>query len=220
MQSWHLAQQYTFKFQHQLWYVMAYLVSSSLKTGRLIFIWPPGSLWGCLPWHGCLESHNLSDIEDIDDEVNAVLLSLSNPWSDKSEGYQGGVTYNSHCLWPWFWPCCGAHPHSCCPIWGPSWGTSHHLAFDGRLAGHGDMSWLQKIKWHRCRCNGLRATNSPWFDVSFSDGWVINCLPSGRFTALVLICACLPTRAIIPDNVNVVSLTSPKFSPSSNEWCP
>ena len=34
---------------------MASLVSSSLKTGRLIFIWPPGSLQGCLPQCGCLD---------------------------------------------------------------------------------------------------------------------------------------------------------------------
>ena len=29
---------------------------------------------------------DLSDLNDTDDEVDAVLLSLSNPWSDESEG--------------------------------------------------------------------------------------------------------------------------------------
>ena len=109
------------KSQCQLWYVTTSLLSSSLKTSRLIFIWLPISLWGCLPQHGCLDPANLSDIEDIDDEVHAVLLSLSNPWSDDSKDDQGGATHNSHCLRPQFQPCRGMQPHSCCPFQGPSW---------------------------------------------------------------------------------------------------
>ena len=31
---------------------MASFVSSSLKTGRFIFTWPPASVWGCQPQHG------------------------------------------------------------------------------------------------------------------------------------------------------------------------
>ena len=131
----HPAQWYTVKSQHQLWYVMASLVSSSLKNARLIFIWPPGSLQGCLPWHGCLDHPDLSDIEDTDDEVDTVLLSLSILWSDESKGYWGGATHNSHCLWPLFWPCCGMQPCSCCPCWGPSWGTSHHSAVNQKVGG-------------------------------------------------------------------------------------
>ena len=54
-----------------------------------------------------LDPPDLSDIDDNDDEVDAVVLSLSNPWADESEGNWG--------LWPQFQPHCGVHPHSCCP---------------------------------------------------------------------------------------------------------
>ena len=47
--------------------------------------------------------------------------------------------------------------------------------------------------------------------------WVIYHLPSPRLIGLALSCACLPTHAMTPDNVNATSLTSPKFSPSPNE---
>ena len=50
--------------------------------------------------------------------------------------------------------------------------------------------------------------------------WVINHLPSPMLTGLALSCACLPTHAMISDNVNVASLASPKVSPSPNEWHP
>ena len=50
--------------------------------------------------------------------------------------------------------------------------------------------------------------------------WVINHLPLPRLTGLVLSCACLPTHAITPDNVNVASLTSPWLSPSPNDCHP
>ena len=50
--------------------------------------------------------------------------------------------------------------------------------------------------------------------------WVINCLPSSRLAGLVLSCAGLPTHAITPDNVNVVSLASARLSPSPNDHQP
>ena len=145
VQSWHPVWWYTVKSQCQLWYLMASLVSSSLKTGRLIFIWPPGSLWSCQPWCGCLEPPNPSDIDATDEEVHAELLSLSNPWSDESEGDWGGATHNSCCLWPQSQPHCGTWPCSWCMGWGPSLGTSHHSAAAGKFAGCRDKSWLQKL---------------------------------------------------------------------------
>ena len=115
---------------------------------------------------------------------------------------------------------CGTWPHSCCPVWGSSWGTSHCLAFAKRLAGCRDMSWLQKL-------NGLDAgiMDQGWpgplgLMCPLVMAWVINHLPLPRLMGLVLICAYLPTHAIIPDNINVASLTSPKFSPSPNELHP
>ena len=79
-------------------------------------------------------------ISDTDDAVDAVLLSLSNPWSDESEGNLDGAAHNSYCLQAQSQPHCGAQPHSCCPGQGPSWGISHHSAGAGRLADLGDES--------------------------------------------------------------------------------
>ena len=67
---------------------MASLVSSSLKTGKLIFIWPPNSL-GHWPWFECLEPPDQLDLDDTNDEVDAELWSLSNPWSSEGEGDWG-----------------------------------------------------------------------------------------------------------------------------------
>ena len=103
----------------------------------------------------CLEPPNPSNIDATDEEVDAELLSLSNPWSDEGKGDWGGATHNSHCLWPQSWPCCGAPPHFWCTGWGPSLGTSHHSAAAGRLAGHGDESWLWKL-------NGVDAGEMEW----------------------------------------------------------
>ena len=65
---------------------MASFVSSSLKTGRFIFIWPLHSQWGHQPWHECLEPPDLSDLDDTNKEVDAELCSLLNPCSGKCEG--------------------------------------------------------------------------------------------------------------------------------------
>ena len=75
---------------------MASLVSSSLKTGRLIFILPPDSLWGCQPWYECLEPPDLLDLDDTDEKVDPVLWSLSNPWPGEGEGERGGAAHNCH----------------------------------------------------------------------------------------------------------------------------
>ena len=149
-----------------------------------------------------------------------IIISLSNPWSDESEGDQGGANHNCHCLWPLFWPCCSAQPHSCCPTKGASWGTSHCLAVTGRLADHGDESWLWKL-------NDINVGGMEWgwpgplgSMCPLVMAWAVNHLPSPRLTGLALSCVCLPTQAMTPDNVNVVSLTSPMLSPSPNDCCP
>ena len=59
--------------------------------GRLIFIWPLDSWWGCWPQHGCLEPPNFLDLEDTDEEVDAVLQSLLNPQSDEGKGNGVGL---------------------------------------------------------------------------------------------------------------------------------
>ena len=119
---------------------MASLVSSSLKTSRLIFIRLPGSQWGCCPQHGHLNAPDLSDIDDTDDEVDTVLLSLSNSWSDESEGdwVEPPITLVVSGL-----DSSLAAVPSLTPAVLPkvqAGATSHHSAVTRRLAGHGDKS--------------------------------------------------------------------------------
>ena len=119
VQSWHPAQWCTVKSQCQLWYVMVSFMSSSLKTGRLIFIGPPGSLWH-QPWCNCLEPPNLLDLDDTNEDVDTELLSLLNPWSSEGEGAEGCAAHRWCCCWP----CCSTQPWSWCGSWwacpGPS----------------------------------------------------------------------------------------------------
>ena len=61
-------------------------MSSSLKTGRLIFIWPPDSLWCHQPQCECLEHPDLLDLDDTDEEVDVELQSLLNPQSGEGKG--------------------------------------------------------------------------------------------------------------------------------------
>ena len=70
---------------------MASFVSSSLKTGRLIFIWPPDSWWGHWLWCVCLEPPNLWDLDDTDEEGDAELQSLSYLHSGKGKGDRVGL---------------------------------------------------------------------------------------------------------------------------------
>ena len=122
----------------------------------------------------------------------------------------------THCLWPH----CGTQPHSYCPAQGPSQDGSHCLAVTGRLTDHGDRSWLQKL-------NGINTGGMEWgwpghlgLMCPSVMAWSINHLPLSRLTGLVLSCACLPTHAIIPDNVSMASLASPRLSPSPNDHHP
>ena len=191
--------------QHQLWYMIASLVSSSLRTGRFIFILPLGSLQVHQPQHGHQETPNLSYIDATDEEVDAELLSLLYPWSGESEGNWSGNTHNSHCPQPWSEPCCGAWPHSWCT--GQHWGlgTSHHSASAGRFAVCRDKTWLWKL-------NGVDAGGMEWGWPGPLGSmcpsvmtWGINCQPSPRLTGLVLSWACLPTQLMPPDNIDMVS---------------
>ena len=196
---------------------MASFVSSSLKTGRLIFIWPSDSLWGCQPQCGCLEPPNLSGLEHTDEEAGTELWSLLNLWSGKGEGDEGGATHDSHCPPPQSWPHCGAQPYSWYTGLGPHLGTSHNAAAVGRLAGHGDWPWSLKL-------NGLDTSGMEWgcpgpigLMHPLAMAWVINCLPSPRLTRLALSWACLPTQPMALDSVSAVSHALPRFSPSPND---
>ena len=96
------------------------------------------------------------------------------------------------------------------PLFGSSW----------ELADHGDKSWFWKL-------NGTDAGGKEhgWpgplgLICPSVMAWVIYHLPSPRLMGLALSWACLPTHAIIPNNVNMASLTSPKLSPSPNNCHP
>ena len=177
-------------------------------------MWSLVSLWGHWPWHGCLEPPNLSDTDATDEEVDAELMSLSNPWSDESEGNSGGATHNSCGFW--------SQPQPC-SWWagrGLSLGTFHHSATTGMFAGHGDESWLQKL-------NGVEAGGIEWGQLGPLGSmcpsvmaWVISCQPSPRLASLALSWAGLLTQVMAPDNINTVSHTSPRLSPSPNDHCP
>ena len=204
---------------------MVSFVSSSLKTGRLIFIWPLDSWWGCCPWHGCLETTHVLDLSDTHEEVDAEPWSLSNPWSGEGKGNGGGVAHNS--LPPSLdltqsqsQPCCGVWHHSWYPGLGPCLGTSHHAAAVGRLAGHRDRPWLLKLNGVDAGGMELRCPGPPGLMCPSVMAWEINHQPSPRLTRLVLSLACLPTQLMAPDSMNLVSHTSLRLNPSPNYCFP
>ena len=59
--------------------------SSSLNTGRFIFIWAPSSLFHLPHWEHW-DPSDLSDMDDINEAINNELLSLSNLWSREGDG--------------------------------------------------------------------------------------------------------------------------------------
>ena len=203
--------------QCQLWYVMASLVSSSMKTRRFIFMWPLVSLGGWQPWHRCLEPPDTSDTDATDEEVDAELLSLLNLWSDKSKGDWGGATHNPCLLWPLSLPHWHAQPHSGKARWGLCLGTSHQSAATGMFTGHGDKSLLWKlnsievggIEWGQLGSLGLMCSSVM--------AWVIIHWPSPRLAGLALSWAGLPTQLRPPDSINAVSSGLPKLSPSPSD---
>ena len=154
--------------------------------------------------------------------MRKLMLNFCHFWTHglmKGKGNWGGAIHSSCCLWPWSQLCCSTQPCSWCTYWGPSLNTSHCSAAAGRLAGHGDKSWLWKL-------NGVDAGGmewggqDPWCDVSFRDGLVDPHQSSPRLTGLVLSWACLLTQLMAPDKVNMASHTLPKLSSSSNDCYP
>ena len=171
---------------------MASFMSSSLKTGRLIFLWHPDSLQHHQLLFEYLESPDLLDLNDTNEEVDTVLESLSNLWSGEGKGDGGGVAHSSCCLWPWSWPFYNAQPHSWYDGLKSCLGTSHHSAAFVSLACE-DWSWLQKLNGDDA---GRIEQGHPGPLGSMHHlvmAWVINCWPSSRLTGLALSWACLTT---------------------------
>ena len=200
--------------------MMASLVSSSLKTGRVIFIWPLGSLWGYQPWHGCLEPLDPLDHEDTDEAVDIELQPLSNLGSGEGEGSWVGAAHCCCHLWPWSWALCGTQPCSWCAGQGPGLGTSYCSAIVGMFAGHGDQSWLWKL-------NSVDAGEIEWgwpaplgLMCPSVMAWEVSCWPSLRLAGLALSWTCLPTQLMAPDSVNTASHALPKLRPFPNTCHP
>ena len=192
---------------------MASFVSSSLNTGRLIFIWPPISLWHWWPQCLCPEPLDPTDCEDIDEAVDIELQSLLNLGSSEGEGNQGGAAHCCHCLWPLSWPLClaglGSHP-----------GVSHHSTAIGNFGKCGGQSGLMKLNFSNTD-RMVQGHPGPLGSMChLVMAWEINHRPSPRFTGLALSRLCLPTQLIAPDNVHAASWALPKLNPYPREHDP
>ena len=178
-------------------------MSSSLKMGKLIFMWPLGFLRH-LPWWGHWEPSDLSDCNDTAEAVNKELLLLSNPWSGEGEGDWGSsfVIIHNPCLVM----ACGerANGQSQCLIYF-SQGDSSPWE---NLNGWGVVGW-------ECRCPGPLAPI--WHLVM---AWAITHWPSHMGKGSVAMCADLPTHVPGTVSINAVSLTSPKLRPSPRDCLP
>ena len=181
------------------------------RPGRFIFIWPLGSLWGL--WPQCMDAWSPPISQTLMTLMRKLMLcfwSLSNPWSDESEGAtRVGSIHNSYCLCPQSQPCCGAYPHSWCTrSGGLSLGTSHHSAAPRRLAWVMETSpgctetWmvLMQVGWNE----GGQAP-LVWCVLSVM-AWVNQPLPIAQAYWLdALSWVCLPTQLMVPDSVNAAS---------------
>ena len=151
---------------------MASFMSSSLKTGKVVFIWPPDSLWH-QPWYKYLEPPDLLECDDTDEKVDTELLLFSNPWSDEGEGVRVGATHGSHCLWPWSWLCCDLQSQSCCNA--QSWCNTQQVCLGSSIHTYQCSRASPPVGAHH-NCKTYMAVmqtdmnGSPSFSASFSDG--------------------------------------------------
>ena len=194
-------------------------MSLSLKTGRSIFIWPPGSLQ-CQPQCACLEPPHLSDLDDTDEEVGTELLSLLNPSSSEGEGDRVGAAHRSYHIWSQPQPHCGTHPESWCEVWQVHPGSSMQLLVLGSLSSCRGPSWSSNLngkrvgRWVQGHLGPLASA------CHLVIACAITCWPSHRLNALVLSQACFPTQLMPLDRVNVVSCALLKLSPSPKDCLP
>ena len=205
VQSQDLTWWYTVKSHLQLWYVTA---SSSLKMGKLIFMWAPVSLC-CLLHQECQEPSDLSDCDDTDKAVDTELLSLLNPWSSEGESGWGCISLWSPQHWSQSRPLCGlqgngqwsklAFPE--CSFWGESseWWNWNGWAVNGWE--HGPPGPLASI----------------WPSVM---AWAIAHLPSCMVKESAAGYADLPTQVPAPVSVDTTSLASPKLRPFCKDCLP
>ena len=134
--------------------------------GKLIFIWALASLHHLLLW-GCWEPSDLSDSDDINEEFNTKLLSLSNPWSgDGSGDWDGRSPWSLLCLL-WCQPLRGQRGNS---LW-------------SELVTPGVSFWEESPHWSNlngcrvdrfmCGCPGTLT-----FTWHLIRAWAISCQPS------------------------------------------
>ena len=170
------------------------MASSSLKAGKLIFIWAPVSLH-CLPHWECQEPSNLSDCDDTNEAVNTELLSLLNLQSGEGEGGWGGISLWSLLHWSWFQPLCS--------LQGDGWWSK--LASLGWSLQGESLGWwnLNGCGVDGCKCGCPGPLPSIWHSVT---AWVIVHWPSCIVKGSVARYAGLPTQVPAPVSVNAVSL--------------
>ena len=113
---------------------MESFLSSSLKTGKLIFIWPLDSLQ-CWPWCICLEPPNLLECNDTNEVVDTKLQSLLNLQSSEGRHVGVGAAHRSCHLWPWSPPCHSVQ--SWCDARQVCLGSSMHLLVLLSLSSYG-----------------------------------------------------------------------------------
>ena len=134
---------------------MMSFVSSSLKTGRLIFIWPLDSWWGHWLWHRCLEPPDLSDLNGTDEEGDAKLWSLLNLWF--GEGKVTGVGLPGTLITPGLDLSLAVVPNLilCTLSWGHIWAPPNMQQLSGGLlvmeTGLDYWSWmvLMQVEWSK-----------------------------------------------------------------------
>ena len=180
---------------------MAFFVSSSLKMGKLIFMWAPVSLCH-LPHQECCEPSDWSDWEDTEEAVNTELLSLSNPWSGMGEGGWGWNSLQSHHCWPWSLPLDNllgdGWGHKLVPSGSSFWGDSPSQQ---NLNGCGDFGWAQR---HPGPLASIRHSVMAWAIVHW---------PSLMVNGSAGTYASLPIQVPALVSVNDASLASPKLRP-------
>ena len=162
---------------------MASFMSLSLKTGRLIFIWPPDSLQ-CSAINHSVNASNLQICQTLMTLMRKLMLNFGHSQTHslvrmKATGVELPIVLTGLglSLDSAFFMVDGLESHL---------HTSHHSAAAGGLAACSDWSWLQRL-------NGVDAVGmeqghpGPLGSMCLSMmAWAINHQPSPRLTGLGL----------------------------------
>ena len=143
-------------------------MSSSLKTGKLILIWPPISLWH-QPWCECLEHPDLSDLDDTDEKLTLIF--------HHSQTHGLARVWVMGVEWPIGLISSGHNPglievftlgHGGSPMSMPRLLSTFISAWEPQLWWRPSLA--TETKWKHCTwmCTGM--SQSPSFHTSFGNG--------------------------------------------------